>query len=56
MNRGVPPTDRNARTGELTPPGVTVVARSNSSRDRGAGSAFEFEVRFAGVSAVTVPV
>ena len=23
MNRGVPPTDRNARTGEFTPPGVT---------------------------------
>src|SRR6476619_15301 len=28
MKRGVPPTDRNARTGELTPPGVTARARS----------------------------
>src|SRR5262245_50473350 len=30
MNRGVPPTARNARTGELTPPGITRCARSNS--------------------------
>ena len=29
MNRGVPPTALNARTGELTPPGVTPRARSN---------------------------
>ena len=29
MNRGVPPTARKARTGELTPPGVTASARSN---------------------------
>jgi hypothetical protein len=29
MNRGVPPTARNARTGEFTPPGVTIRARSN---------------------------
>ena len=28
---GVPPTDRNARTGELTPPGMTRWDRSNSS-------------------------
>lgn len=28
MNRGVPPTARNARTGEFTPPGVTAAARS----------------------------
>ena len=31
MKRGVPPTARNARTGELTPPGMTRWARSNSS-------------------------
>jgi hypothetical protein len=30
MNRGVPPTDRNARTGEFTPPGIIVFARANS--------------------------
>src|SRR6186713_2255297 len=29
MKRGVPPTARNARTGELTPPGITRRARSN---------------------------
>ena len=29
MKRGVPPTARNARTGELTPPGITRCARSN---------------------------
>jgi hypothetical protein len=29
MNRGVPPTAANARTGEFTPPGVTCRARSN---------------------------
>lgn len=33
MNLGVPPTEWNARTGEFTPPGVTVDARSNSARD-----------------------
>ena len=27
---GVPPTDLNARTGELTPPGMTFCERSNS--------------------------
>jgi hypothetical protein len=30
MKRGVPPTDPNARTGELTPPGIIVFARANS--------------------------
>ncbi|GEL16390.1 hypothetical protein PA7_02270 [Pseudonocardia asaccharolytica DSM 44247 = NBRC 16224] len=29
MNRGVPPTALNARTGELTPPGMALLARSN---------------------------
>src|SRR4051812_13757480 len=29
MKRGVPPTARNARTGELTPPGITRWARAN---------------------------
>src|SRR4051812_34466838 len=33
MNRGVPPTLRNARTGEFTPPGMRNFARSNSSSD-----------------------
>ncbi|GAA2937410.1 hypothetical protein GCM10020221_36460 [Streptomyces thioluteus] len=36
MNRGVPPTARNARTGEFTPPGVTTAARSKSVWDTGA--------------------
>ena len=31
MNRGVPPTERNARTGELTPPGISVLARANAA-------------------------
>ena len=31
MNRGVPPTAPNARTGEFTPPGVTWSARENRS-------------------------
>src|SRR5215208_3552514 len=31
MNRGAPPTARNARTGELTPPGITSRARANSA-------------------------
>src|SRR4029077_11914616 len=29
--RGVPPTARNARTGELTPPGIVRCARAKSS-------------------------
>lgn len=36
MNRGVPPTARKARTGEFTPPGVTVAARSNRACETGA--------------------
>jgi len=28
--RGVPPTERKARTGELTPPGMCFCARSNN--------------------------
>ena len=30
MNRGVPPTEVNARTGEFTPPGMTAHASANS--------------------------
>ena len=30
MNSGVPPTDRNARTGEFTPPGIIFFANANS--------------------------
>ena len=30
MKRGVPPTEVNARTGEFTPPGMTVDASANS--------------------------
>jgi hypothetical protein len=30
MKRGVPPTERKARTGELTPPGMTAWARVKS--------------------------
>src|SRR5579871_4998071 len=33
MNGGSPPTDLNARTGEVTPPGITRRARSRSSRE-----------------------
>src|SRR3982750_3419296 len=33
MNRGVPPTPRNARTGELTPPGINSIAFANSVSD-----------------------
>ena len=36
MKRGVPPTARKARTGELTPPGVTARARSRRAADAGA--------------------
>src|ERR1700716_564849 len=35
MNSGVPPTALKARTGELTPPGMTRHARSYSSWERG---------------------
>ena len=34
MNLGVPPTPRNARTGEFTPPGVTFWARAKSCSER----------------------
>src|SRR6202795_1284644 len=34
MKSGVPPTARKARTGELTPPGMTCCERSNSARLR----------------------
>src|SRR3974390_2262318 len=33
MNTGVPPTARNARTGLFTPPGMILVARSNSEEE-----------------------
>ena len=33
MKRGVPPTAPKARTGELTPPGVTACARAKSCRE-----------------------
>src|ERR1700676_2385963 len=33
MNRGVPPTDVKARTGEFTPPGITAHASANSRAD-----------------------
>ncbi|CAO5176274.1 hypothetical protein FAIPA1_30151 [Frankia sp. AiPs1] len=36
MKRGLPPTARKARTGELTPPGTTRSARRNSSSEAGA--------------------
>src|SRR3954453_9585539 len=34
MNRGVPPTEENALTGEFTPPGMTAHASANSFADR----------------------
>ena len=39
MKRGVPPTARNARTGEFTPPGMTFCARSKSCAFVGHSSA-----------------
>src|ERR1035438_5338896 len=33
MNRGSPPTERNARTGEFTPPGITLSALNWRRRD-----------------------
>ena len=33
MNGGLPPTERNARTGELTPPGMISSALRNNSSD-----------------------
>ena len=38
MNRGVPPTDLNARTGLFTPPGISSCARSNNAFDRATGN------------------
>jgi hypothetical protein len=35
MTTGLPPTDPKARTGEFTPPGISMLARANSSADRG---------------------
>src|SRR3954447_24796845 len=40
MNRGVPPTARKARTGELTPPGTMAEARSNRAWETGASSGY----------------
>src|SRR5689334_4790434 len=34
MNSGAPPTERNARTGLLTPPGRSCCARSNNAAER----------------------
>ncbi len=53
MKRGVPPTAENARTGELTPPGMAWVARVNSAAEAavpGAGVAAA-----EGVTAYSVP-
>ena len=36
MNRGVPPTARNARTGLLTPPGVISWPRAKRAAETGA--------------------
>src|SRR5690242_15215385 len=55
MNRGVPPTARNARTGEFTPPGTTARARSNSAREAGA-SASRWAGRARSVSVTATPV
>ena len=52
MKRGVPPTERNARTGELTPPGVTARARARRAAEAGASSPWEGA---AGIS-VTAPL
>src|SRR5215510_5234139 len=38
MKRGLPPTARNARTGEFTPPGITCKARLKSCSDFDMGS------------------
>src|ERR1044071_7189456 len=40
MNRGVPPTARNARTGELTPPGTMAAALSKRAWEAGASSGY----------------
>src|SRR5215210_1711496 len=38
MNRGSPPTERNARTGLFTPPGILLTARSMSRAERSIAS------------------
>ena len=54
MNRGTPPTEPNARTGEFTPPGMTSRARANSDSLRGVrGSSPESALR--GVRGVVPP-
>src|SRR4051812_15393185 len=50
MNRGVPPTALNPRTGELTPPGVTASARPSSSSDRGVAAGYRAGSRSATVT------
>src|SRR5450631_1266307 len=40
MNRGVPPTTRKARTGLLTPPGVTATARVSNAWEAGASCGY----------------
>ena len=61
MNRGVPPTARKARTGLLTPPGVTAAARVSSAWDKGAsygygvcGAVMRGVVMWASVSAIVL--
>ena len=46
MNRGVPPTPRNARTGELTPPGIRSIAlRKQIFRSHGAENNADYIIR-----------
>src|SRR5450756_317170 len=61
MNLGVPPTALKARTGLLTPPGVTAAARVSSAWDRGAsygygvcGAVVRRDVMWASLSAIPV--
>src|SRR6478609_4668737 len=53
MNRGVPPTEWKARTGELTPPGMTRSALSKSWAERDACTSGSPEET---VTASSVPV
>src|SRR5215468_9116779 len=46
MKRGVSPTDPNARTGLLTPPGISLRARSKSLRERVVFTRTEHTARF----------
>src|SRR5687767_1797022 len=54
MNGGVPPTALNARTGELTPPGITFFARAKAASelatDRGVTSGMSGQSRKARAS------